>query len=133
MILFFPFLNNHFSKIWYKYNSFTRYVTVFQKRSTSASIMIMQVETLYDFVRWTIETELADELKFIANYDRAKKAIQEIVDMPDRYIDLLIRFILQNHGKLSRSKQKSHFDFLNNDEIIKIEQAVWQPGQGDES
>jgi hypothetical protein len=95
--------------------------------------MTIQTEILYDFVHWTIETELADELKFIANYDRAKKAIQEIVDMPDRYIDLLIRFILQNHGKLSKSKQKSHFDFLNNDEIIKIEQAVWQPAQGDES
>jgi len=95
--------------------------------------MTMQVETLYDFVLWTIETELADELKFIANYDRAKKAIQEIVDMPDRHIDLLIRFILQNRGKLSKSKQKSHFDFLNNDEIVKIEQAVWQPAQDDES
>ncbi len=88
--------------------------------------MTIQTETLYDFVQWTIETELTNELKFIANYDRAKKAIQEIVDMPDRQIDLLIRFVLQNDGKLSAGKRKSYFDFLNEQEILKLEQAVWQ-------
>jgi len=92
--------------------------------------MTVQVEILYDFVRRTIETELTDELKFIANYDRVKKAVQEIVDIPDRHIDLLIRFILQNNGKLSKGKQKSHFDFLSDDEVVKIEQAVWQPDLG---
>jgi len=88
--------------------------------------MTEQVETLYDFVLWTIEKELTDELKFIVNYDRAKKAIQDIIDMPDRQIDLLIRFILQNNGKISKSKQKSHFDFLSAKEIKKIELAVGQ-------
>jgi len=38
----------------------------------------------------------------------------------------LIRFILQNNGKLSVSKRKSYFDFLNDREILKLEQAVWQ-------
>ncbi len=88
--------------------------------------MTAQTEALYDFVLWTIKSELADELKFIANYDRSKKAIQEIVDMPDRQIDLLIRFIFQNHNKLSGSKRKSHFDFLSDEEVLKIEQAVQQ-------
>ncbi len=86
--------------------------------------MTTQTEALYEFVLQTIETELAEELKFIANYDRAKKAIQEIVDMPDRQIDLLIRFIFQNHGKLSKSKRKSHFEYLSDKEILQIEQTV---------
>ena len=94
--------------------------------------MTIQTETLYDFVQGTIETELTDELKFILNYVRAKETIQNIIDMPDRKIDLLIRFILQNHGKLSKSKKDKYFDFLSDDEISKIEKAVWQPTERDE-
>jgi hypothetical protein len=93
--------------------------------------MTIQTEILYDFVQWTIERELTDELKFIVNYDRAKKAIQNVIDMPDRQIDLLIRFILQNHGKLSKTKKEKYFDFLSDEEISKIEKAVWQPTEGD--
>jgi len=89
--------------------------------------MTIQAETLYDFVQQTIDTELTDELQFIVNYDRAKKAIQNIIDMPDRQIDLLIRFILQNNGKLSKTKQAKYFYFLSDNEISKIEIAVWQP------
>ena len=93
--------------------------------------MTIQTEILYDFVNQTIDTELTDELKFIVNYDRAKQTIQNIIDMPDRQIDLLIRFILQNHGTLSKIKRKKYFDFLRDDEISKIEKAVWQPAKGD--
>jgi hypothetical protein len=35
----------------------------------------------------------------MAHYDRSKKAIQEIVDMPDRQIDLFIRVCLQDNGR----------------------------------
>lgn len=87
--------------------------------------MTIQTEILYKFVQWTIERELTDELQFIVNYDRAKKAIQNIIDMPDRQIDLLIRFILQNNGKLSKTKQTKYFDFLSDDEIKNIEKAIW--------
>jgi len=93
--------------------------------------MTIQTEILYDLVQSTIETELTDELKFIFNYDRAKKAIQNVIDMPDRQIDLLIRFILQNHGKLSKAKKVKYFDFLSDDEIMKIEKAVWYPAGRD--
>ncbi len=89
--------------------------------------MTIQTEVLYDFVRWTIERELTDELNFIVHYDRAKKSIQDIIDMPDRQIDLLIRFILQNHGKLSKPKREKYFDFLSDSETDEIEKAVWQP------
>lgn len=50
--------------------------------------MTAQAEALYDFVNLTIEYELVEELDFLANYDKTKRAIQEIVDMPDRLIDL---------------------------------------------
>ncbi len=68
--------------------------------------------------------ELASELAFLAKYDETKKALQEIVDMPDRRIDLFIRFCLQNNGRLSARKRTSYFDFLSDEEITRMEQAV---------
>jgi len=86
--------------------------------------MTPQAEALFAFIEKTIDTELAEELAFLANYDRTKAAIQAIVDMPDRQIDLFIRFCLQNHGRLSAGKRASHFDFLTDDEVATMEQAV---------
>ena len=86
--------------------------------------MTPQAEALFRFIRQTIDIELVEELAFLANYDETKKAIQEIVDMPDRHIDLFIRFCLQNNGRLSAHKRASHFDSLSDEEITLMEQAV---------
>ena len=86
--------------------------------------MTPQAEALFRFIKQTIDTELASELEFLANYDETKRAIQEIVDMPDRQIDLFIRFCLQNNGRLSERKRSDHFGSLSEDEIHRIEQAV---------
>ncbi|MDW7774461.1 MAG: hypothetical protein SCH71_16370 [Desulfobulbaceae bacterium] len=82
------------------------------------------MEELFRFIEKTIETELAQELAFLANYVETKKAIQEIVDMPDWQIDLFIRLCLQNNGQLSARKRASHFKLLTNDEIGRMEAAV---------
>jgi Fic family protein len=86
--------------------------------------MTSQAEALFRFIDQTIDTELASELAFLANYNKTRKAIQEIVDMPDRKIDLFIRFCLQNNGRVSARKRTSHFDFLSGEEIAGMEQAV---------
>ena len=83
-----------------------------------------QAEALFRFIEQTIDTELVEELAFLANYDETKGAIQEIVDLPDRQIDLFIRFCLQNNGLLSPRKRASHFDSLSEDEIARLEQAI---------
>jgi hypothetical protein len=86
--------------------------------------MTAQAEALFQFIEQTIDTELTKELTFLANYDKTKKAIQEIVDMPDRQIDLFIRFALQNNGRLSARKRASHFNFLSDEENYHMEQAI---------
>ena len=86
--------------------------------------MTPQAEALYDFVTKTIEEELTCELSFLARYDQTKKAIQSIIDMPDRLIDLFIQFCRQNKGTLSARKRASHFDFLTDEEVREMEQAV---------
>ena len=85
--------------------------------------MTPQVEALYRFIEVTVEQELAEELDFLACYDEAKKSIQEIVDMPDRKIDLFIRFCSQAGGRMSAGKRKNHFGFLTDEEVSRLEQA----------
>jgi hypothetical protein len=86
--------------------------------------MTSQAEALFRFIEQTIDAELVEELAFLANYDETKRAIQEIVDVPDRRIDLFIRFCLQNNGRLSERKRASHFESLSEDEIARMEQAI---------
>jgi len=86
--------------------------------------MTPQVEALYGFVQHTIEVDLVQELEFLQGYDRAKRSIREIADIPDREIDLLIRFCRQNQGRLSPAKRKSRFSALTDGEVAKMEQAV---------
>jgi hypothetical protein len=83
-----------------------------------------QAEALFRFIELTIDRELVEELAFLATYDEAKRAIQEIVDLPDRQIDLFIRFCLQNNGLLSPRKRASHFDSLSEGEIAHVEQVI---------
>lgn len=86
--------------------------------------MTAQAEALYEFVTKTIQEELIEELNFLANYDSTKKAIQDIIDMPDRLIDLFIQLCLQGNGSLSARKRAAHFDFLTDKEASALEKAV---------
>jgi hypothetical protein len=86
--------------------------------------MTIQAEALFKFIAHTIDTELAGELAFLANYDKTKSAVREIVDMPDQQIDLFIRFCMENNGRLSARKRSSHFHYLSEDEIARMEQAM---------
>ena len=71
-------------------------------------------------IQETIKEDIYPEMEFLVKYDEAKTAIQEIVDMPDRYIDLLIKLLHQNKGLLSERKRK-HFTQLTDSELSRIE------------
>lgn len=86
--------------------------------------MTAQAEALLDFVRKTITNELANELEFLAKYDATKEAIQEIIDLPDRQIDLFINLCVQNNGSLSPKKRENHFSLLTDEELDAMTMAV---------
>ena len=86
--------------------------------------MTAQTEALFVFVERVIETDLVQELDFVRNYDTAKSALQAIVDMPDRLIDLFIRLCAQNKGVLSASKRRNHFSILTDEEVAQMQQAI---------
>ncbi|MBF8263199.1 MAG: hypothetical protein HW387_864 [Parachlamydiales bacterium] len=79
---------------------------------------------LFACVEKTINTEFKNEIAFVAHYDQTKEALQKIVDMPDRNIDLFIQLVLQNRGTLSAKKRQSHFASLTENEIQQMEAVV---------
>lgn len=82
-----------------------------------------QSEYLYRVVADTIETDMRMELGFLERYDEAIAAVNRVVDMPGLRASLLVRLILQSHGRLSKSK-RGQFSELTDDEIAGIEAAI---------
>jgi len=85
--------------------------------------MTFQSEGLFGFIRDTIEDELNTELEYLNVFDQARNKMREVVDMPDRKLDLFIKVCLQNHGKISKSKT-SQFSMLTSDEINKLSSII---------
>ncbi|MGB8539166.1 MAG: Fic family protein [Acidobacteriaceae bacterium] len=81
------------------------------------------VEFLYACVRKTIEEDLPRETKFLARYDQFRSSIETIVDMPDRTVDLLFRFLHQNGGRLSNRAREQGFVQLTETEVTAIERV----------
>ena len=81
-------------------------------------------EDLYRWVIETVETELPQELEFIAHYRQAREAMSEVVDLPDRELNLFIRLCRQNGGRLSQTKRASQFSRLTDEEIRQLEEVV---------
>ncbi len=98
------------------------------KNETAAHYRYMDMTVitrrLFGFIQDTIENELVSELDFILDYDRAKIAIRDIVDMPDRFIDLFIRLCIENNGRLSKNKRKAKFKQLTDKEVAQMEECV---------
>lgn len=86
--------------------------------------LTMQAENLLDFVELTVAKDLVKQLNFLACYDKAKRDIRKIVDMPDRKIDLFIKLCRQNKGRLSPKKKSAHFESLTPEELAALERAV---------
>lgn len=86
--------------------------------------LTFQAEALYKFIEKTIYQELIDELNYLRKYDAAKSAIQKIVDMPDKKIDLFIKFFNQGHGSISDKKADKYFSKITIDERKRMEKAL---------
>ncbi|MFT6442606.1 MAG: Fic family protein [Crocinitomicaceae bacterium] len=81
-----------------------------------------QVEFIYECVEDTIERIIPDELDYLEKYDRISNYINTYVTLSDTKVDLLIKFLDQNKGKLSKRKREKEFDELTDSEISEIEE-----------
>lgn len=80
-----------------------------------------QSEFLYECVKDTIEKIIPDELDYLEKYDRITQYINARLSLPNTKVDLLIKFLDQNKGKLSENKRQKEFDDLTDEEISSIE------------
>jgi hypothetical protein len=78
-------------------------------------------EFLYACVAATIDHDLPGEVAYLQAFDRFAAAVQDIVDMPDRTVDLLHRFLRQGDGQLSQRARQREFAALTDEEAIAIE------------
>ena len=80
-------------------------------------------EFLYSCVMKTIDVDLPHETQFLAQYDQFRARIENLVDMPDRIVDLLFRCLHQNGGRLSRRACEQEFAALTEQEVATAERA----------
>ena len=70
----------------------------------------------------TIENIIPNEINYLTNYDEFKKYLDDEFEMPDKLVALLVRFLDQNSGELSKRAREKEFTSLNDKEVIEIEQ-----------
>ncbi|MDA3950955.1 MAG: Fic family protein [Spirochaeta sp.] len=69
----------------------------------------------------TIEEHLPRETAFLQRYDTFRRGVTEIVDMPDRTINRLFRFLESNDGTLPARRRRREFSDLTEEQLTGIQ------------
>lgn len=80
-----------------------------------------QAEFLFNCVNDTIKNIIPKEISYLSHYDEFKSYLEEEFEMPDKMIALLVRFLEQSNGILSKRAKEKEFTNLTDEEIEKIE------------
>jgi len=80
-----------------------------------------QVEFLYSALERTVTHDLEKEIEFLIHHDAAHSRLNAEFDWPKGRLDLFIRILAENKGKLSVRKRASHFEFLSDQETSDFE------------
>lgn len=83
-----------------------------------------QAEFLYRSLERTVEHDLPEEIEFLIGFDRARTALNEMLDWPGQTLDLFIRVVHQGGFRLSKSKRGRHFDWMTDAEVADAEVIV---------
>ena len=84
-----------------------------------------QAEFLYDCVHHTIVETIPEEVEYLKKYDLMKNYLDDVFQMPSSMVDLLIRFLTQGNGVLSKRAREKEFSALTDDEIKEIEDQFY--------
>lgn len=90
-----------------------------------------QAEFFFACVEETVNKTLPEEVDYLARYDLLSDFVKNTIDMPDRLVDLLIRFLRQNNGRLSARAQTREFSAMTDREIQSIENKYAEVFQAD--
>jgi Fic family protein len=81
-----------------------------------------QAEFFFECVEETVNKTLPEEITYLRKYEILNEFIKNYIDMPDKLVDLLIRFLSQNDGMISKRARRREFEKLTDDEIRVIEE-----------
>jgi len=80
-----------------------------------------QAEFLYECTKETIEETLPEEIEYLQKHDAMKQFIINYIDMPERFVELLITFLRKGNGKFSKRALTNEFKDLNPEEVVILE------------
>lgn len=80
-----------------------------------------QAEFLFECVEDTIDRIIPQEVKYLQKYDEFKDYIDNTFEMSNSQVGLLLRFLEQNNGKLSKRVLNKEFAALEEKEVREIE------------
>ena len=72
----------------------------------------VQSEFLFDCVDYTVKQIIPDEVSYLQKFDAIKTWLDDNFQMPDKTVALLIRFLEQNNGTLSKRALHKEFALL---------------------
>ncbi|HRE32271.1 MAG TPA: hypothetical protein PLD88_09890, partial [Candidatus Berkiella sp.] len=61
------------------------------------------------------------EIDYLQKYDEMKSFVENYIEMPDRLVNLLIIFLQQGEGKLSKRAKENEFSSLTPEEVNALE------------
>ena len=80
-----------------------------------------QAEFLYECVEDTIKNVIPGEVDYLRKYDEMKRYLDDNLEMPDKTVALLVRFLERNDGQLSKREREKEFGALTEEEVRDIE------------
>lgn len=81
----------------------------------------IQAEFLYNCVNDTLNNIIPNEVNYLKNYDEFKWFLDNEFEMPDKMVAMLVGFLDQNNGNISKRGRNKEFASLTNDEVLTIE------------
>lgn len=88
--------------------------------------LTVQAEFLYKALERTVTHDLEHEIDYLLGFDRASMALNNLLDWPAHSLELFIRVVHENGGRLSANKRKSHFGWMLDEEVEAAETVVAQ-------
>ncbi len=79
---------------------------------------------LYEMMESAISEDLVKEVTYIIKYDLVKEIIEQLYDLPNKDLDLMIRLIIQNNGKVAQKKRKKFYGWIPEHSLQGLEEVI---------
>jgi hypothetical protein len=82
-------------------------------------------ELIAQAIEHALTQDLPAELAWLSAYDAAMQSLNEWLNAPQPELDLLVRVVVQNQGRVSKSK-RARFERMTDAQIERAEAEIWE-------